>query len=340
MSLTDDDVRHLLAPLTPEPGAPGARPALPLAHIAGRTARLRRARRIRQVALTVTCLAAVAGAAALGPWRGAVGLSGPTPVPAASVTEVTPSTSEGPAGMPTIVVTRDAGCRLPLAADTSPAITLDSVARVVDLATDLLALPDADVAGLPDSATGGWLSCPPGVVPNHTGTAEPGSSPARAFLETHGYTPGGVGWSLGVVEPGDLSVPRGPGVVPLTLREGPAWWLDSGRLLVWREADGPWFVLRTTSGKADAVTIARSVRPAPPDDPRWAVYLSFDAGYHGTPLPLTPTQAPPPDPAVSSGPAVTATRSAVPGRASPTGPRVRGSSARWPATSVGTSTPG
>jgi len=429
MSMTDDELHRLLAPLTLDPDAEGpgtgrGRPTLPLAHIVERAGRLRRARRIRRGTAAASCLAVVAGVVALAPWRGAGGEL--TTVPAHSSKVLPTSGSPAAPKMPTIALTGNLGCR-PAAGDgVASAQQLDSVPTVAGLPSHLLALPSAELAGTPDSATGGWLACyrghgmvswfgplgswsgPAGtttattaprvlrITPEEaalsvngpddrhpcataqsanapfggtrtTGTvrgvpvtldvrssgnlrtcarwtepdghtwyavssspdttavlgwigslrltatgADPASplsgliqlgnalmpygaafSPAHQFVETHGYAPGGLGWSLAVIDPGEVQAPAGPGAEEVPVRGGTGWWQAGEQILTWREGGGPWFLLRASTGRADALRLAGSIRPAAADDPRWRVYLTTDNGYHGTPPPppgVTPTE--------------------------------------------------
>ena len=429
MSMTDDELHRLLAPLTLDPDAEGpgtgrGRPTLPLAHIVERAGRLRRARRIRRGTAAASCLAVVAGVVALAPWRGAGGEL--TTVPAHSSKVLPTSGSPAAPKMPTIALTGNLGCR-PAAGDgVASAQQLDSVPTVAGLPSHLLALPSAELAGTPDSATGGWLACyrghgmvswfgplgswsgPAGtttattaprvlrITPEEaalsvngpddrhpcataqsanapfggtrtTGTvrgvpvtldvrssgnlrtcarwtepdghtwyavssspdttavlgwigslrltatgADPAGrlsgltqfggalmpygadfSPAHSFVETHGYAPGGLGWSLAVIDPGEVQAPAGPGAEKVAVRGVTGWWLAGEQVLIWREGDGPWFLLRASTGRADALRLAGSIRPAAADDPRWRVYLTTDNGYHGTPPPppgVTPTE--------------------------------------------------
>jgi len=115
--------------------------------------------------------------------------------------------------------------------------------------------------------------------------------PARRFLESHGTASGG--WSLLAVDQDGLSGPVGPGVTPAWVRGVAAWWIVDRSTLLWHDATGVWFALRTGSTVDTAIRLAESVRPVPAADPRWAVYLSSARGYHGTPEPVSPAGATP-----------------------------------------------
>jgi hypothetical protein len=396
MTIDEQELRRLATGSDAPDGLPELyAPARPLAEIRARAAVLRRRGRVRWAA---------AGAACLGI---AVGVTTST-VAGSTRAFPSPRPSGSPRRMPLIVVAPDTACAQ-LQDPPMRGYQLDQADRVSRIPARLLALPDARLAGTPDSVTGGAIKCftgrsvidwygkPDGKAVStfstaaepllavsgpddpypcstakgpgwpfggqeSTGTArgmrvtvyrrssgepracavwtgpgghrwfavstttdtaallgwigqlrltstgvdpaspvtgltqlgnsvsyqppgQPSFGPPRAFVESHGYTPDGSGYSLAALDRGDLIVPSGSGVTPVHVHGTAAWWIDATKTLLWRDSGGIWFVLRTESTQGAAIQLAESVRGVSAEDARWNAYLSSAYGYSGTPAP-------------------------------------------------------
>jgi hypothetical protein len=276
----------------------GATPARPVEQLRARAVTLRRWRSTRRAVLAAACVGATAVVLAhAGAGRSVEVVSGTpgpgtavlgTPVPGSGATLPGPPLASFVPRMPIVAVGPDAVCSF------RSGYALTSAERISQIPARLLALPDPALGGRPDSVSGGWVACgphSPSAGPgNPTGTATATGvpevvrhAPSHAFIESHSAAAGG--YSLVVLDPGSLGVPTGRGISSVQVDGSPAWWSGENRTLQWRDANGVWYLLKTwAAAQPDtAIRLAQSVHPVPGDDERWAVYLTINQGYHGTP---------------------------------------------------------